>query len=194
MKDTIKNLTKAFIGESIARNRYTFYAKKAKKDGFEQIAEIFLKTADNEKEHAKWHLKMINELKKETNEDLGEIKVESEVTTIFGTTIENLKSVIAGENHESDIMYIEFADTAEKEGLHEIGKRLRAIAQAEKHHAERFKKLLNELEGNSVFKKNKKVYWVCRECGYPHYSEEAPKKCPSCGHPMNYFEISCEEY
>jgi rubrerythrin len=139
MKRIIENLAKAFIGESQARNRYTFYAKVAKKEGFEQIAEIFLLTAENEKEHANTLFKLINELKKKNDENLDEIKVESVVSTIFGNTIENLKAAISGENYEHTKMYPEFADIAEKEGLPEIAKRLRAIAIAEKHHEERFK-------------------------------------------------------
>lgn len=194
MKNTIENLTKAFIGESQARNRYTFYAKIAQKEGFEQIAEIFLVTADNEREHAKWLFRLINELKKKTNQDLGEIKVEAAAPTTLGTTADNLKAAIAGENYEYTKMYPEFADVAEKEGFIEIAQRLRAIANAEQHHEERYKKLLREVEGNTVFKKEKKVYWVCRKCGYVHEGEEPPEKCPSCSHPKNYFELECEEY
>jgi rubrerythrin len=194
MKRIIENLAKAFIGESQARNRYTFYAKVAKKEGFEQIAEIFLLTAENEKEHANTLFKLINELKKKNDENLDEIKVESVVSTIFGNTIENLKAAISGENYEHTKMYPEFADIAEKEGLPEIAKRLRAIAIAEKHHEERFKKLLKEIETGTIFKKEKEVYWVCRECGYIHYGTEPPERCPSCGHLRGYFQIKCEKY
>lgn len=194
MKNTIENLTKAFIGESQARNRYTFHAKIAQKEGFEQIAEIFLVTADNEREHAKWLFRLINELKKRSNEDLNEIKVESAAPTILGNTVDNLKTAIAGENYEYTQMYPEFADVAEKEGFLEIAQRLRAIAKAEQHHEERYKKLLKEVEGNTVFKKDKKVYWVCRKCGYVHEGEEPPERCPSCAHPKNYFEVKCEGY
>ncbi len=189
MKNTIQNLAKAFVGESQARNRYTFYSKIAKKEGFEQIAEIFLLTAENEREHAKWLFRLINELKKESGESLEEIKIEAGIPTTLGDTAENLKAAIAGENFEQTQMYPEFADIAEKEGLMEIAVRLRAIAVAEKHHEERFRKLLAEVEGNSVFKKEKKVYWVCRKCGYISEANEAPEKCPSCGHPQSYFEV-----
>lgn len=192
MKDTIKNLTKAFIGESQARNRYTFYAKIAKKQGFEQISEIFLLTADNEREHAKWLFRLINELKKESGESLDEIKVEAGAPTTLGDTIENLKAAIAGENYEHKIMYPEFADVAQKEGLTKIASRLRAIALAEKHHEERFKKLLLEIEGKTVFKKQEKTSWVCRKCGYVHEGKTPPEKCPSCDHPKEYFEVNCE--
>lgn len=194
MKQTIENLTKAFIGESQARNRYTFYAKIAKKEGFEQIAEIFLITAENEKEHAKWLFRLIDELKGKTGENFEEIKVEAVAPTVLGNTAENLKAAIAGENYEHRQMYPQFANTAEKEGLLEIAQRLRAIARAEEHHEERYKKLLKEVEAGTVFKKEKRVSWVCRECGYVHIGKEPPQRCPSCSHPKNYFELKCEEY
>jgi rubrerythrin len=194
MKETIKNLTKAFIGESQARNRYTFYAKIAKKQGFEQIAGIFLLTADNEREHAKWLFRLINELKRKSGENLDEIRVEAVASTTLGDTAENLKMAIAGENYEHTEMYPGFADVAEKEGFSEIAKRLRAIAKAEEHHEERYKKLLKEVEAGAVFKKEKEIFWVCRECGYVHFGTEPPEKCPSCSHPKSYFEMKCEEY
>jgi len=194
MRETIKNLVKAFIGESQARNRYTFYAKIAKKEGFEQIAEIFLITAENEKEHASNLFKLINELKKASDEKLDEIKVEAAAPTVFNNTVENLKAAIAGENYEHTRMYPEFADVAEKEGFPQIAKRLRAIAKAEEHHEERYRKLLKEVEAGTVFKKEKEVWWVCRECGYIHFGKEPPEKCPSCDHPRSYFQFKCEEY
>lgn len=194
MKETIQNLVKAFIGESQARNRYTFYAKIAKKEGFEQIAEIFLITADNEKEHAKRLFEHIQELKKKSNENLDEINVEAAAPTIYGTTTENLKAAIAGENYEHEKMYPEFAEVAEKEGLPKIAKRLKSIAIAEKHHEERYKKLLKEVEAGTVFKKDKPVQWVCRECGYVHTGKEPPEKCPSCDHERSFYQIKCEEY
>jgi len=194
MKRTIENLTKAFIGESQARNRYTFYAKVAKKEGFEQIAEIFLITADNEKEHAKRLFEHIQELKEKIGENLDEIKVEAAAPTIYGNTAENLKAAIAGENYEYTQMYPEFADVAEKEGLPHIAARLRAIAKAEEHHEERYKKLLKEVEAGTIFKKEKEVWWVCRECGYLHFGKEPPEKCPSCDHPRSFCQIKCEEY
>ncbi len=189
MKNTIKNLARAFVGESQARNRYTFYSKVAKKEGFEQIAEIFLLTAENEREHAKWLFRLINELKSKNDENPDEIKIEAGVPTTLGNTAENLRAAIAGENFEQTQMYPEFADMAEEEGLTEIAARIRAIAVAEKHHEERFRKLLAEVEGNTVFKKEKKVYWVCRKCGYVSEANEAPEKCLSCGHPQSYFEV-----
>jgi rubrerythrin len=194
MKNTIENLVKAFIGESQARNRYTFYAKVARNEGFEQIAEIFLITAENEKEHASNLFNLINELKKKSNEKLDEIKVEAAAPTILGNTAENLKAAIAGENHENTKMYPEFADVAENEGFSEIADRLRAIAKAEGHHEERYRKLLKEVEAGTFFKKARDVWWVCRECGYVHFGKEPPEKCPSCDHLRSYFQLKCEEY
>ncbi len=194
MKNTIENLSKAFIGESQARNRYGFYGKIAKKEGFEQISEIFLITAENEKEHASWLFKLINELKKKSEENFNEIKVEAAAPTILGTTVENLKAAIAGENYEYTKMYPDFADIAEKEGFPEIANRLRAIAVAEKHHEERYKKILKEAEAGTVFKKEKEIWWVCRECGYVHFGFEPPEKCPSCDHERSFCQVKCEEY
>ncbi|MEM1569217.1 MAG: rubrerythrin family protein [Candidatus Bathyarchaeia archaeon] len=194
MQETIKNLAKAFIGESQARNRYTFYAKTARREGFEQIAEIFLTTAENEREHASVLFKLINELIRKSGEKLEEVKVEAVAPTTLGSTAENLKAAIAGENYEHTKMYPEFAETAEKEGLREIAVRLRAIAVAEKHHEERFRKLLKEVEGGTVFKKDKAVWWVCRECGYVHLGREPPERCPSCDHEKSFYQVKCEEY
>jgi len=192
--DTIENLAKAFVGECQARNRYTFYAKIAKKEGYEQIAEVFLVTAENEREHASTLFKLINELKEKTGEKLEEIKVDAAVPTTLGSTIENLRAAIAGENYEHTRMYPEFAEVAEREGFPDIAERLRAIARAEEHHEERFRKLLKEVEAGTVFRKDREVWWVCRECGYVYYGKEPPEECPSCGHPRSYFQIKCEEY
>ncbi|UCG45831.1 MAG: rubrerythrin family protein [Candidatus Bathyarchaeota archaeon] len=194
MINTVESLVKAFIGESQARNRYTFYAKIAKKEGFEQIAGIFLITAENEKEHADNLFKLVNKLKKKTTEKMDEIAVEAAAPTILGTTAENLKAAIAGENYEYTKMYPEFAGIAEKDGFPEIGQRLRAIATAEKHHEERYRKLLKEVEKRAFFKKEKEVWWACRECGYMHFGKEPPEECPSCDHSRSYFELKCEEY
>lgn len=191
--ETIKNLTKAFIGESQARNRYTIYARIAQKEGFEQISEIFTLTAEQEKEHAKWLFRLINDLKK-GDKKLNPVVVETESPNTLGTTAENLKGAIAGENHEHTKMYPEFANVAEKEGFPEIARRLRAIAVAEKHHESRYNKILKELEGGTVFKKKENIVWVCRKCGYMHTGKEPPEACPSCGHEKAYFERQCEEY
>ena len=192
MKKTMENLAKAFIGESQARNRYTMYSKTAKKEGYVQLSEIFLKTAENEREHAKWAMRMINELKEDGEPEA--IIVEVDAPTTLGTTVENLEATIAGENEEHTQMYPEFADTAEKEGLSDIAERLRAIGLVEKHHEERFTKLLEAIKSEKVFKKDEEVEWLCRVCGYPHVGMEPPEKCPSCDHPTKYFQIKCEEY
>lgn len=187
MKKTIENLTKAFIGESQARNRYTMYAKIAKKEGFEEISANFALTADQEAEHAKWLMKLINELKDNLTE-YDEITVEAGAPTILKDTKENLKAAIAGENHEQTSMYPEFAKVAEEEGLPIISKRLLSIATAEANHENRYKGFLENLENNTTFKKSSEVTWVCRKCGFTHSGNEAPETCPSCGHPRGYFE------
>lgn len=195
MIKTLENLAEAFIGESLARNRYTFYSKIAKKEGYEQIADLFLKTADNEREHAKWLLRMINQIKKKAGEKFEDVKVSnSSVDITLGDTVANLKSAIAGENYENTVMYKEFAETAEKEGFSDIAARLRAIGGVEKHHKERFEKLLKEVEAGTVYKKEEKVYWICRKCGHVHEGKEPPEKCPSCSHPAQYFQIFNETY
>lgn len=193
MKETIRNLVKAFIGESQARNRYTFYSKVASKEGFEQIGKIFLETAEQEREHANQLFKLIKELKKD-DKNLDEIKVEAGAPTIFGNTAENLKSAIAGENYEYTKMYPDFADVADKEGFPKIAARLRSIALAEKHHEERYSKLLKEVEAGTVFKKEKEIWWACLECGYVHFGKEPPEICPSCSHPRSFYYVKCEEY
>jgi rubrerythrin len=194
LKNTIGNLAKAFVGESQARNRYTFYSKIAKEEGFEEISEIFLLTAENEREHAKQLLTMINELETQSGQALGEIKIDASVPTTFAKTAENLSGAIAGEHYENSEMYPAFAAAAEVEGLNDVAARLRAIANAEVHHEERYKKLLSGVEGGTLFNKDKNVQWVCRKCGYVHEGEKPPEMCPSCDHPKNYFEIKCEAY
>ena len=193
MSQTIINLAKAFVGESQARNRYDYYAKIAKKEGFEQIAEIFLITAGNEKVHAKRLFEHIQELKSK-NEKLDTINIETDASTIYGTTKENLKAAVAGEKHEHSEMYPEFAKVAKKEGYNKIAARFKAIAMAEVHHEERFKKILKEVETKTIFKKNKETWWVCRECGYIHFGTQPPKLCPACDHPQAYYQVVCEKY
>ena len=188
MEKTIKNLTEAFIGESQARNRYTMYAKIAKKEGYEEISANFSLTADQETEHAKWLMRMINELKGD-NAEYDEIIVEAGAPTILKDTKENLKAALAGENHEYTTMYPGFADIAEEEGLSDIANRLRSIAKAEANHEDRYKRFLGILKNGSVFKREEEVVWVCRKCGYTHKGKQAPDKCPSCGHPQAYFEV-----
>ncbi len=170
---TEKNLQAAFAGESQARNKYTYFASKAKKEGFEQIAALFLKTADNEKEHAKMWFK-----------ELGGI----------GDTAENLQAAAEGENYEWTDMYAEFAETAEKEGFTALAAKFRAVAEIEKHHEERYRALLHNVEAQEVFKKSEVKVWECRNCGHIVVGTEAPKVCPVCAHPQSYFEVHEENY
>ncbi len=195
MEKTLKNLAQAFIGESQARNRYDFYAGQAKKEGFIQIHNIFRETANHENQHAKWIMRMINDLKKERGDnEPAEIKVEAGCPTIFGETEENLRSAIKGENHEHTQMYPEFAEIAKEEGYPRIAARLRAVAESEKHHEERYRKILEEIEKGTLFKKEKEVVWYCLECGREHKGKTPPEVCPSCDHPKGYYQIKCEEF
>ena len=183
---TENNLVKAFAGESQARNRYTYFASEAKKEGYEQISAIFLETADNEKEHAKRLFKFL---------EGGEVKITSSFPAgAIGNTKENLRSAASGENHEHTKMYPEFARTAEEEGYSEIAEVFRAIAVAERQHEKRYLALLENIEKNTVFKREKVVKWKCRNCGYVHEGTEAPEKCPACAHPKAYFELLVENY
>ena len=170
---TEKNLQAAFAGESEARNKYTYFASRAKKDGFEQIAAIFLKTADNEKEHAKMWFK-----------ELGGI----------GDTAKNLESAAQGENYEWTDMYAGFAETAEKEGFPELAAKFRMVAAIEKHHEERYRALLKNLQAQEVFKRSEVKVWECRNCGHIVVGTAAPEVCPVCAHPQAYFEICPENY
>jgi rubrerythrin len=187
--ETINNLIKAFVGECQARNRYTFYAKIAKKEGYELVSSVFLETAEQEKVHAKRLFEHIQELKEQE-----EVNLEVSVPLLYAKTIENLKSAIKGENYEYTKMYIEFADVAEKEGFDKVAERMRNIAKAEEHHEERFKKLLALIEDGIMFKRNTEKIWICRECGYTHKGLEAPEECPSCDHPRAYYQIQNENY
>jgi rubrerythrin len=193
MLKTMENLAKAFAGESMARNKYISFAKIAKKEGFEQVAAALQLTADNEREHASWTSKLINALNAGATEP-DEIKIEATVSTSLGNTATNLKAAIEGELHEATTMYPEFADVADSEGLPEVAKRLRAIGVAEAHHAENYKKMLAHVEAGTFFKKDRKVEWVCRECGYVHVGEEPPERCPACDHDRAYYQLKCEEY
>jgi len=183
---TEKNILTAFAGESQARNRYTFFASKAKEEGYVQIFNIFLETADNEKEHAKRLFKFL---------EGGETEITASFPAgIIGCTEVNLKDAAAGENHEHSIMYPEFAKIAEQEGFHEIAKIFLAIAVAEKQHEKRYLALLKSIEEEIVFKKDKPVKWRCGNCGYIHDGAEAPKQCPACAHPQAYFELLSENW
>lgn len=195
MQKTLENIVHAYLGESQARNRYTFYASIAKKEGYEQISEIFAITAQQEKEHASWLFKYIQELIKKSGEAMPEIKSQDvAVPTTLGTTIDNLKAAIAGENFEYTTMYPGFAEMADSEGLAEMAARMRSIAVAEKHHEERYKKILAKLEAGQIFKRDEPVEWTCRECGYVHTGANAPDKCPSCDHAQSFYQVKCEEF
>jgi len=183
---TEQNLLKSFAGESQARNRYDFFAKQAKKEGYEQIAAFFAETALNEQQHAKKFFRFLE------GRDL-------EITATYpagkiGTTQENLKAAAAGENEEWTVLYPEFAKVAKEEGFNEIAAAYTAIAMVEKEHEERYKKLLDNLENAKVFERDEKVFWICRNCGYVHFGKKPPQKCPACDHPQAYFEIKAENY
>jgi rubrerythrin len=196
MKETAKKLFNAYVGESQARNRYTFFSKVAKKEGYVLVSKIFLETADQEREHGSWFYKMLQQFKKEELFDEMKVLPEAGFPTTHGTTIENLKSAIAGENMEWQTLYPDIAETAEKEGYSDIAKRVRAIIKAEKHHSERYGKLLKLVGDDAFFKRTKKIVWVCMECGYEVEMDELPKdfKCPSCDHPRAYYRKKCEDF
>lgn len=170
---TEKNLWTAFAGESQARNKYTYFASTAKKEGYEQISEIFLKTAENEKEHAKMWFKELNEL---------------------GNTMENLNAAADGENYEWTDMYEGFAKTADKEGFPELARKFRLVAAIEKRHEERYRALLHNIETAEVFAKSEVKVWECRNCGHIVIGTKAPEVCPTCNHPQSYFEVRAENY
>ncbi len=183
---TEKNLLAAFAGESQARNRYTYFASQAKKEGYVQISSIFEETANQEKEHAKREFKFLQG---------GEVEITAAFPAgVIGTTVENLKAAAAGEHYETTEMYPEFADVAEKEGFSEIAKVFRNIAVAEKRHEDRYVALAMNIEDGVVFKRSKPVRWVCRNCGYVHEGTEAPTSCPACAHPQDYFELEAANY
>jgi rubrerythrin len=183
---TEKNLLTAFAGESQARNRYTYFASQAKKEGFEQIAAIFEETAGQEKQHAKRLFSFL---------EGGEVTVQAAFPAgVIGTTQENLKASAAGEHYETTEMYPEFAKTAQKEGFAEVAAVFKMIAVAEKRHEDRYVKLADNIAAGTVFKKPGTVRWVCRECGYVHEGPEAPKKCPACTHPQAFFELEAVNY
>ncbi len=182
---TEQNLINAFAGESQARNRYTYFAKQAKEEGYEQIAEIFLMTAENEKEHAKLFYEHIGNT-------IG--KVNASYPFELGTTEENLKSAASGENEEWTTLYANSEKIAKEEGFDEIADTFKYVIEAEKHHEKRYLKLLENIKNNTVFAKSDDTYWLCRECGYVHFGKSAPKKCPNCHHSQAYFQVLCENY
>ena len=183
---TEANLLKAFAGESQARNRYSYFASKAKKEGFVQIFNVFNETANQEKEHAKRLFKFLQG---------GEVEITAAFPAgVIGSTAENLKAAASGENHEHTSMYPEFAAIAREEGFNEIACVFENIAVAEKQHEKRYLGLLANIEKGSVFKKDQPVVWFCQNCGYVHAGEEAPAKCPACDHPQAHFMLICENW
>lgn len=170
---TEANLKAAFAGESQARNKYTYYSSQAKKDGYNQIARLFIETADNEREHAKIWFKLLGGI---------------------GDTAANLEDAAAGENYEWTEMYKGFAETARQEGFEKIAGLFENVAKIEKLHEERYRKLVDNIKTQKVFKKETAVKWICGNCGFVYYGEQAPKVCPVCGHPLEYFEVKAENY
>ena len=170
---TEANLKAAFSGESEARNKYTYFSSVAKKEGYHQISAIFQETADNEKEHAKLWFKHLSGI---------------------GDTMQNLKSAAEGENYEWTEMYREFAEVARQEGFDDIALQMEKVGEVEKHHEERYLRLLKNIEDGKVFRRDVPVYWICRNCGYVSKAEEAPELCPACHHPRGYFQLLCEDY
>ncbi|MFA7707378.1 MAG: rubrerythrin family protein [Candidatus Pacearchaeota archaeon] len=188
MTKTSENLLKAFAGESQARNRYTYFASVAKKEGYEQISAIFLETAENEKEHAKVFFKHLDKIGKPL-----------EITATYpagriGTTEENLLAAANGEKEEWSVLYPDFEKIARKEGLKEVADSFKEISEVEEEHEKRYRKLLANVKNKSVFKKDKVVKWKCRNCGYVHEGKDAPDTCPACKHPQSYYEVLAENY
>lgn len=186
MKKTIENLAKAFVGESQARNRYSFYAKAATKEGFGQIARLFEQTAEQEKVHASTLYKMLGELLRKSGSSSP--TVQADVGVAFGDTVANLRSAIGGEGHEHESMYPEFAKVAQEEGLADVAARLLAIARAEAAHEARFKHALEAIEQGTLYKSAEQATWACDKCGYTHEGTEPPERCPACNHAKNYFQ------
>lgn len=183
---TEKNLLKAFAGESQAKNRYTFFSKKAKEEGFEQIAELFMVTALQEEQHAKQFFKFL---------EGGMVEITASYPAgVIGTTAENLRAAAMGEHEEWADLYPHFAEVAEQEGFKKIATAFKLIAKVEKEHEERYRKLLNRVESGTVFEREEEIEWVCRKCGYVHKGKKALNNCPVCSHPQAYFEEKGDNY
>ncbi|MCI4625325.1 MAG: rubrerythrin family protein [Candidatus Magnetoovum sp. WYHC-5] len=181
---TEANLLKAFAGESQARNRYTYFAKQAKKEGYEQISAIFIETADNERSHAKKFFRFL---------EGGDVEITASFPCgVIATTVENLQAAAVGENHEHTSLYPNFAQTADDEGFKEVAAAFRAISLIEAEHEKRYFALKTHLENGTLFKRETPVKWKCRVCGYTAIGKEAPQKCPACEHPQGYFEITTD--
>jgi rubrerythrin len=185
-RETEKNLLKAFAGESQARNRYTYFASVAKKEGYEQISAIFLETAENEKEHAKIFFKYL---------EGGEVEITAGYPAgKIGTTAENLLAAADGEKAEWGIIYPEFEKIARKEGFNDVADSFKEIGEVEEEHEARYRKLLDNVKSGKVFKKDKVIRWRCRNCGYVHEGKDAPLVCPACKHPQAYYEVAADNY
>ncbi len=183
---TEKNILTAFAGESQARNRYTFFAKQAKKEGFVQISMVFTETAENEGQHAKTLFRFL---------EGGEVEITAAFPAgVIGKTVDNLREAAAGENHEHTHMYPEFAKIADEEGFSEIADVMRSIARAEKQHEKRYLGLMENIENDTLYKKVEKVLWKCNQCGFIYEGYEPPEKCPACAHPSGYFEVLAENW
>lgn len=183
---TEKNLLASFAGESQARNRYTYFASVARKAGYEQIAAIFLETADNEKEHAKRFFKLL---------EGGDVEITTSYPAgVIGDTATNLEAAAAGENLEWTKLYKQAEEVARQEGFEEVAIQFKEIAEVEEQHEIRYRKLLKNIKEGKVFKKDTVVKWKCRNCGYVHEGKEAPEECPACAHPQGYYELLCENY
>ncbi len=184
---TLENLMKSFAGESQARMRYTYFASAAGKEGYKQIQNIFLETAENEKEHAKVFMKLA--LEHLDGENPAPVEINATYPFAYGDTVANLKAAAAGEHEEWELDYPAFAQTAKEEGFPDIAARYLLIAKVEKHHEERYLKLLENIENGTVFKKDGKVFWKCLNCGHIHEGDGAPALCPACRHPKDYFQL-----
>ncbi|MBU0571170.1 MAG: rubrerythrin family protein [Candidatus Omnitrophica bacterium] len=183
---TEKNLLASFAGESQARNRYTYFASVANKEGYKQIEALFLEIADNEKEHAKKFFKLL---------EGGDVEITAAYPAgVIGTTVENLEAAANGEHEEWDVLYPAAAKIADEEGFPKIAEQFRSIAEVEKAHEKRYRKLSKNIKNGTVFKKDSSIKWKCRNCGYIHEGNEAPAECPACAHPQAYFEVFCENY
>ena len=194
MERTLVNLATAYVGETQARARYNMYASIARKEGYLQVAEIFEQTAEQEREHASRFFKMIQQLEEKSGKKVWEMMIETAVPVKRATTLENLQYAVDGETHEYTDMYVEFAKIAEEEWLMDIAVRIKSIAKAEAHHADRYQRLLDQVKAETVWKKEEEVERVCSKCGYLHKGKNAPGVCPSCGHEKEYFTVRNEVY
>ncbi len=194
MKKTLENLAQAYVWECQAMMRYLKFSKVAAKEWYHQISEIFALTAEQEREHAWWFLKMIHSIQSKLWEDMWEINIPTHVTTKLGSTAENLQTAANWENYEYTDMYASFAKIAMEEWLPEVAARIQSIMNSEKHHEQRYLNLLKQIQDQTIFSKSEEIERVCMECGYVHTWKTPPKECPSCGHDSGYYQVKCEIY